>query len=267
MLTVNCQLFYLNDTLYKDETPTVAITNNSYMYGHGVFETLRTYSGRIFRLEEHVKRLMESAQAVQLVTNHTQDHVAAITQKYLEFSPYKENRIKIVLTETEFLIWYQPLVTRPEEWYQTGIPIVSTKLERTLPEAKHLNCIPSVLAQKYAQKHNVYETLMISNDDIVREGSYSNIFWIKDTKLYTPAHNILHGITAQVVMEIGLEFFSNIVHLDTNLIEVLEADECFITNTTSEILPVVQIDDVMIGNGRVGESTKVLMKKFKEVVV
>lgn len=256
-------MLFLNDTFIQDAEASVSPLTDSFMYGYGVFSTMRTYSGMIFRLERHITRLLESAKILHVKHEYTEDYIHTKVEETLEKSQLKEARIKVVLTETELLIWPQELALRPSVWYKTGIPVVTFEAQREFPEAKHMNCLTSMMAQKYAKEHDVYEALLVERGGIVREGSYSNLFWIKDGTLHTTETRVLRGVTMETVLE-AADGIMPIVFKDATLDEILQADECFITNTTSEILPVVQIDEHSIGE--IGPWTKKLMAAFHNII-
>lgn len=233
------------------------------MYGYGVFETLRTYEGEIFALEKHIERLFHSAQLIGLKHDYKPEQIQKWTKETFQKYAEKEARIKIVLTETELIIWPQELILRPAEWYETGIKVVTFPIERVQPLAKSLNCLPSVLARQKAQENNVYEALFVDRDGFVREGSYSNLFWIKDQVLYTTKDRVLKGITREVVLDLAQELMP-VREENWLLSDVLTADEVFITNTTSEILPVIKIDKEIIRDGLVGKMSGRLADKFRK---
>lgn len=255
----------INNKIITDDEATISPLADSYMYGYGVFETLRTYNGRIFGLEEHIKRLFHSAELLKIQHKNAIDDIEMQTQQLFKESQQDEARIKIVLTSTELIIWVQELKLRPKEWYETGITVVTYEAERYLPEAKHMNCLPSHMGQLYAKEKNVYEALLIDNNGIVREGCYSNVFWIKDNILFTTKTKVLKGITAETAIE-AAQGIIDVDYKDATLEEILEADEGFITNTTSEILPVVKIGEKIIGEGKVGKYTSQLIQNFSKQV-
>jgi branched-chain amino acid aminotransferase len=255
-------MVFYNGKFLKEEELQVSAFGDAFMYGYGVYETLRTYQGKIFRLAEHVERLFVSAHLIGMIIKHPAEKIIQFTNQALEKSGLTEARIKIVLTEKDLIIWPQKLMLRPPEWYQTGIKIVTLKIERIMPEAKSNNALSFVLGQKQAQKHQVYETLLIDEEGFAREGSISNLFWIKDQVLYTTQNRILKGITRNVILDQAKELME-VKEKDELLSNIFKADEVFITNTTSEILPVVQIDALVIGKGEVGGGTRGLMGRVQ----
>jgi len=256
-------MIYFNGQYFTGSDLKISPLVDSYMYGYGVFETLRTYNGQIFKLSEHIDRLFYSAQILEIKNIISKDELIKKTIEVFAKSKLSESRIKIVLTNTELMIWPQELTLRSSDWYKTGINIVTYFTQRSFPEVKSMNCLANVMGQKWARKNNCYEALLIDQNNIVREGCYSNLFWVKNNILYTTKTKILKGITRQIVLKIARDMMK-IQEIDSSIDQVKLADEVFITNTTSEILPVCKIDNNVIAEGRVGQKTKLLMELFKK---
>ncbi len=251
-------MIYHNGEFYRDEDFKISPLNDAFMCGYGVYETLRTYKGELFCLEAHIERLFYSADRIQLEIRWPKQDIVGYVNQIKAREEIKDVRLKIIVTEDDIIIWARPLVAHPDKWYRNGISVLTYGIERFMPGIKTLNCLASLIAKKYAEKMGVYEVLLVDKDGVVREGSKSNVFWIKNQKVYTTKTNILKGITRKKVFKI-----TKVIEKDCKLNDILNSDEVFITNTTSSILPVTKIDDTVIGDGRVGGQTISLMSKFK----
>ncbi len=239
------------------------VTSKAFLFGFSVFETMRTYNKKIFRLEDHLKRLYESVKVLNLKSKWDFKKVHKITSEAVKKSKYKESRIRVILASGQLIIMIEELKEKPSNFYKKGIKLVSYKGSRSIPYAKVLGDVFCYTANQYAQKNKAYDSILVdSHNSIVRECSYANIFWVKSRKLFTTDKNILYGITRDTVVEIsdGCNF------KDIKLQSLLKADEVFITQTSSGILPVVMIDGQKIGDGKVGGVAKRLLNKFNEVV-
>lgn len=256
-------VFYNGKWYFDPLRVRVPFAFSSYSYGYGVYETLRTLHGKIFFLEEHIDRLFASASLIGLKPTYSQKDISDITQKTFEKSKKDEARIKIILTETELIVLVQELVLRPPDWYETGISVGVIEMERPIPEAKTLNGLHFSMTQKVCKEKNLYECVLVDREGGVREGSISNVFWIKNAVLFTPKSRILQGVTRRMVMNIAKESME-VCERDAKIEEVLQADECFLTNTTSNVLPIVKVENTLIGNGKVGEKTKWLMEEVQK---
>lgn len=258
-------MIFCNGDFYRDEDFKVSPLNDGFMYGFGVYETLRTFDGKIFALKQHIDRLFHSASEIGIEAIYGKNDIFNFVCETKKRSSLKEARIKIVLTETFLIIIVSELILRPITWYQSGTEIVTYNIERILPDVKSMNSLPSVLAGKYAKNMRKYEAILIDREGMVREGSISNIFWIKSGKLYTTKTRILKGITREITLKISPKIIP-VCEQDVFLKDVLNSDEVFITNTTSGILPVNKIDNTIIGNGKVGFYTEKLINLFNEEI-
>ncbi len=258
-------MIFFNGKFYQEKNLKLSPLVDSYMFGYGVFETLRTYQGRIFCLKEHLKRLLNSARVINLTHAYQLDELSRITSESFQKSGLSESRIKIVLTETELLIIPHKLVLKPDIWYQKGIKTASLPLLRIFPEAKTLNNLTFVFSHKYALSQNIPEVILVDRSGIAREGSYTNLFWIENQSLCTTKTRILKGITRDLVLKEASKIMT-VLEKDQKITEIVKADEVFLTSTIGEIIPVVQIDQKVIGQGKVGEWTLKLLKMFKNKV-
>lgn len=252
----------LNGTILQGTQNYLLNQQKDFVSSGGVFETIRTYHKHIFRLQDHLQRLYNSASLMCISSFWTAEKTEQEIIRVLHQFPYKEVRIRVILREKQVIVMMEELLEKSEEMYEKGVKLVSFLGKRTFPEVKQLGDFFCLDSKQYAEEHDAYESLFVDDKGNITECTYSNIFWIIDGQIYTTDKNILFGITRQTVLDIVDE-----CHYSTITYEkLLEADEVFITQTTSGILPVVQIDDRKIGNGIVGKRTKQIMKDFDTLV-
>ena len=183
--------------------------------------------------------------------------------RVLEKNKWKETKIRIILSKNHLIIMVEPLKEKPLSMYKKGIKLVSFHGKSNIPHAKKLADAFCFLAKQHAQNCGAYESLLVDSKTYVRECSYANVFWVKAGQLYTTNKDILFGITRETIVELAE---GDIIFEGIKYKNILDCDEVFITQTTSRILPVVEIDGQRIGTGRPGPVTKKLMKKFENLV-
>ena len=240
----------------------IPITSTAFLHGFAVFETMRTYNKKVFRITDHIKRLYESVNILDLKPKWGPQKTCRVIDDLVFNSKYKENRIRVILTPQKLIIMMEELKEKPESLYDSGVKLASYPGSRSIPDAKIFGDVICHLSHQYAAKHNLfYDSILVDpSSSHVRECSYANIFWVKNGKLFTNDKSILYGITRDTV--IGL---SGCKFEEIKLESLLKADEVFITQTTSGILPVSTIDGNKIGDGKPGLKTKELMKEFFEL--
>lgn len=253
----------MNGKIVDEKKACVPITGDAFLFGYSVFETVRTYNKKVFRLDDHLARLYVSADILGFKPKWDFKKTYEQVGKTLEHSKqWKEAKIRVILTKDDLIIMVEKIKEKPEEMYKKGVKLVSFHGKRNLPHAKTLADCFSYVAKQYAVSAGAYEAVLVDPKTYVRECAYANIFWVDGGELYTTNKEILFGITRETVVELadycnfeGIKFKS-----------LLNADEVFITQTTSGILPVSEINGQKIGNGRPGPVTKDLMKKFEKLV-
>lgn len=253
--------------------------------GFRIFTACRTLAnGKIFRLEDHIDHLVDSARVIHMKLPHNKDGLKKIIQDVITKNKKEKGELLLEIMysggkagsngiaptgETDLYILVLPLNLPPEEWYEQGIKLASFPYQRQWPEVKFLNYVGAVIAhQTVVKEYRADEALFISPDEkkIVLEGTTFNFFVVKKDIVLTHALDgkILPGITRKVVLELAHK--ENIEARETNfsLNELAEMDEAFITSSTRNIVPVNRVDNIIIGNGRPGELTLKLAKIFKE---
>lgn len=273
-LVMNKSIHFLNGKFVKDKDLVVSARDLGYTRGYAVFDFLRTYQNRPFKLSEHLDRLFNSARLINLEIPWTKKQIAKWVYYTLEKNDKNtEKTIKIIISggisntmlagdNPTIMIVIDPRSPYPPINYTKGVSAISVKFTRYIPEAKTNNYIEGVKQTKIAKTKGAIEPIYF-DDKQVLEGSNSNIFCVIDNKLVTPKTNILKGITRGILLEI-LDLDIPIKVKDFTLKELLNAKEAFFTGSNREITPIVKIDNHIIGDGKVGKITKEVMRQFKE---
>lgn len=261
--TVIAMIISINGQIIPPDKACISVTSEAFLFGFAVFETIRTYNKKIFRLDDHLARLYVSADVLELHPKWTFKKTYKAIAEALGKSHYDEEKIRVILTQKELIIMAEKLQEKPVGYYKKGIKLVSYLGRRNTPRAKILSDSFCYLAKRHASECGAYDSLLVDPKNYyVRECAYANVFWVVDGKLHTTNKNILYGITRDTVVELA----GDCVFEGIKLKELLCAEEVFITQTTSGILPVVEIDGHKIGVGRPGPITKKLISAFEKLV-
>ncbi len=276
---------YLNDRFVPKEEAKISVFDHGFLYGDGVFETLRAYQGHVFMLSEHIARLEQSASAIGIALPVTRERLADLVRESLTRNQLQDAYLRITVSRgpgeigldpalckaPTLVIIAKPFQPYPEWFYTQGVSVIIAKTRRNLPEAlpphvKSLNYLNNVLAKMESKAADAHEALLLNHRGEVTEGTGSNVFAVQGGHLRTPAveSGILAGITRGVVLRMARAL--RIPTEETRLAvgDLTGADECFLTNTTVEVLPVTQVDGQRIGNGRPGEITRRLHGSFRD---
>jgi len=280
---------YLDGQFLKKEEARISVFDRGVLYGDGIFEGIRAYNNRVFKLKEHIDRLYESAKAILLNIPIDKQEMMNVVLETLRRNNLTEAYIRLVVTRGEgtdlsldprkcpkptiFCI-AMPLVLFPQSLYEEGIEVVTASTRRNLNEAtspriKSLNYLNNVLAKIEANLCNVPEAIVLSQEGYVTEATGENVFIVKKGKLMTPPvyAGVLEGITRNTVMELAKEEGITVQESLFTRFDLYNADECFLTGTAAEIMPVVKVDGRIISDGKPGPITKMLMRKFKQYVL
>lgn len=268
------KIHFLNGKLVSEEEMMISPRDIGFSRGYAVFDFLKTYSRRPFKLSEHIDRLFKSADLIGLQTPWTKEQIGSWVAETLDANnDEKEKFIKIIISggvsntmlpgeSPTIIILVDDATQYPTERYEKGIGVITVKHERYNPQAKSNNYIEGVKRAQQAKLIGAEEPVYYS-DMQVYEGSNSNIFAVIGGKLVTPSNNILGGITRNVLLEI-LKLDMEIEVRDFTLAELLGADEAFLTGSGKEISPITFIDGKPLGNGEVGPASKEVIRQFKE---
>lgn len=268
-------IFYLNGSFVPEDEAKISITDLGLVRGYGVFDFLRTYNGKPFKLEEHLKRLQDSAKQIGLKISWTMAELKKLVLVTLEKNRLPEANIKIIVTggispnqifpvgkPTLAILVYPPPVY-PRSFYEKGVKVITVPASRTLPRAKTIDYISAIMALEKAHKEEAIEALYLNEQKEITEATTSNFFVFKGQTLITPKDGILFGITRQVVLDLSQKEFKKDLR-PIKYKELYEVDEAFITATNKEVMPVIKVDNITIGDGKVGNNTKKIMELFKK---
>lgn len=288
MSFVSEQWIFLNDEFVTKENAKVSVYDHGFLYGDGVFEGIRVYSGNVFRMNEHMNRLYNSAKSILLNIPYTQDELTKIIANTVAKNKVDDAYIRVVISRgvgdlgldpnncasASVVIIVEPLSIFPKELYETGLDIVTVATRRNRPDVlspkvKSLNYLNNVLVKIEAHLANVSEALMLNDQGYVAEGSADNVFIYKNGCFYTPPGYVgaLEGITRNAVIDIAKELGYEIKEEPFTRHDVYTADEVFLTGTAAEVIAVVKVDGRTIGDGVPGIHTNRLLLKFRERVV
>ncbi|HMN96666.1 MAG TPA: branched-chain-amino-acid transaminase [Phycisphaerales bacterium] len=281
-------LVWLDGALVPRSQAKVSVYDHGVLYGDGCFEGIRAYGGRIFKLGAHLRRLWSSAEKIRLRLAHSQEELAEAIRATMAANGLVDAYIRLVVTRGAGTLGLHPfrcpvpgtfiiadsIQLYPEELYRDGMKVIVARRPRIPvacldPSIKSLNYLNNVLAKIEAIDAGVLEAIMLNVDGHVAECTGDNIFIVKDGRVATPSpeSGLLLGITRQFVMDdlcptLGIPVEERLIRLE----EVLGADEVFLTGTAAEIIGVSQVDERMIGSGRVGPITARLERLFRERV-
>jgi branched-chain amino acid aminotransferase len=279
---------WISGRLYDKADAKISVYDHGLLYGDGVFEGLRSYSGRVFRFEAHLARLWESARAIHLKIPMTREDMASAVYDTLRTNHLTDAYIRLVVTrgagslgldpnrtsDPQVIIITDHIALYPKELYERGLDIVTVSVVRNHPAAlspriKSLNYLNNILAKLEGLQAGCSEALMLNTKGEVAECTGDNIFLVRGTQLLTPPIDagILEGVTRNAVMEIANNIGLTVREIPLTKHDVYIADECFLTGTAAEVIPVVKVDSRPIGDGEPGPVTRDLIERFHKLVV
>lgn len=278
---------YLNGEFVEKEDARVSVFDHGFLYGDGIFEGIRLYAGNVFKLEEHLVRLEQSAKALLLEMPETRERLAELVCEACRINGLSDGYIRLIVTRgvgslglsprgcgpAGLIIIADTIELFPAKYYEEGLKIVTVPTRRLGPAAlppmvKSLNYLNNILAKIEAHSVGFPEALMLNENGYVAECSGDNVFIIQGNTLVTPhtAAGSLRGITRDAVLGLAAELGMLVEKKNLTRYDIWVADECFVSGTAAEIVPVVEVDHRAIGTGVPGEKTLKLLSKFKEHV-
>jgi branched-chain amino acid aminotransferase len=276
---------YIDGKFVPEQEAKISVFDHGFLYGDGVFEGIRAYGGRVFKLEEHLARLWDSARAINLAIPLSQDELREKILETLRRNNLKDAYLRLVVSRGKGDLGLDPLKcprpsliiiahkirVYPEDFYEKGLEAVVVSTRRNAPSAlnarvKSLNYLNNILAKIEANVQGVGEGIMLSQDGYVAEGAADNIFVVKDGELLTPPTwiGILKGITRDVVIELAEKEGIPVKEEIFTPYTLYSCQECFLTGTGAEIIPVTKVDGKTIGEGGAGPLTRKIIKKFQQ---
>ncbi|QKS70685.1 branched-chain-amino-acid transaminase [Paenalkalicoccus suaedae] len=281
------QWIYLDHAFVRKEEAVVSVYDHGFLYGDGVFEGIRVYSGNIFKLDEHLKRLYQSAQSIMLEIPYTKEELQQIIIETIRKNELDTAYIRLVVSRGQGNLGLDPascarprlvviaeaLSLFPKELYQRGLSLGSVATRRNRPDVlspqvKSLNYLNNILVKLEANQAGVDEALMLNDQGYVTEGSADNIFIVKNKKIVTPPVYLgaLEGITRNAIIDLARTLNYEVVEAPFTRHDVYVADEVFLTGTAVEVIAAVQVDGRKIGEGIPGDVTNHLLAAFREIV-
>lgn len=278
---------YINGKYFDKEDAKISVYDHGLLYGDGVFEGMRAYSGNVFRLTEHIDRLYESALAICLKIPISKDGMTAAVKQTLQKNSLQDAYIRLVVTrgagslgldpnrtsDPQVIIIADHIALYDPKFYENGLKIITASTIRNHPAAlspriKSLNYLNNIMAKIEGLQAGCMEAIMLNHKGEVAECTGDNIFIIKRGELLTPPKDagILEGITRNAILELAQSLGIPALEHTLTRHDLFVADECFLTGSAAEVIPVVSIDNRSIGDGQVGPITKTLMAEFKKLV-
>ena len=278
---------YVNGQYFPKEEAKVSVFDHGFLYGDGVFEGIRAYGGRVFRLKEHIDRLYNGARGIMLDIPLTKAEMTEVVLETLRKNELRDAYIRLVVSRGTGDLGLDPrkcqkptvicitdkIVLYPEKLYNEGMEIITAATRRNRPEGvnpqmKSLNYLNNIMAKIEANLAGVPEAMLLNTEDYVAECTGDNIFIVKDGVLITPPPfvGILVGITRNAIIELAEKIGVKVEEKVFTRYEVFTADECFLSGTAAEAIPVVKVDGRTIADGKPGPVTKKITEAFKELI-
>jgi branched-chain amino acid aminotransferase len=278
---------YINGKLLDKSDAKISVYDHGLLYGDGVFEGIRVYSGTVFRLRQHIDRLYDSARAIALEIPIARNEMIDAVNNTVRANNKRDGYIRLVVTrgagtlgldprktsEPQVIIIVDDISMYPQELYDNGLEIVTASTIRnhpaaTNPRIKSLNYLNNILAKMEGIRAGCLEALMLNHKGEVAECTGDNIFLVKHGLLRTPPLDagILEGVTRNAVIELARADGIVVQEMSLTRHDVYTADECFLTGTAAEVIPVVKIDGRLIGAGKPGPITRQLHERFHKLV-
>jgi branched-chain amino acid aminotransferase len=277
---------YLNGEIVPEDQAKISVFDHGFLYGDGIFEGIRAYNGRVFMLDQHIKRLYQSAKTIMLDIPLNKKEMEAAILKTIRANELSDAYIRVVVSRGKGDLGLDPrkcpkptvviiasaIQLYPEELYETGLKLVTVPTRRNGPEMvnpriKSLNYLNNIMARLEANQQGAPEAIILNTDGYVAECTGDNIFIIEEETITTPPRyaGILKGTKREIVLaaaaEMGLEVKEELFTRH----DLFNADECFLSGTAAEAIPVVEVDGRVIADGSVGEKTKAIIARFREI--
>ena len=274
---------YIDGKYYDEQAAKISVFDHGLLYGDGIFEGIRAYNGRVFRLKEHIDRLFFSAKAILLDLPLSHAEFMAATVETCRRNKIRDGYIRLVVTRgigtlglnpnrckhPSVIIIADKIQLYPQELYAKGMDIITVPTVRNLhsalnPAIKSLNYLNNILAKIEANNAGCEEAILLNAEGFVSECTGDNLFIIREGQLLTPplSAGALYGVTRRVVLDIAVESGLTVSEPNLTRYDVFNAEECFVTGTGAEIMPVVKVDGRVIGEGKPGPITTRLVAQY-----
>jgi branched-chain amino acid aminotransferase len=274
---------FLNDNLIDMEEARVSVTDSGLLYGAGLFETMRSHHGVVFRLQDHLERLFFSAEALSIVHGYSTEYVSEAIHRTLEANRLADARLRLTLTggplaEPEeqrrgtLALTATAFTPYPADYYRTGVMVILCPFRQNTTDPTHghqtTSFLPRLLALNLARQRRAAEALWFTQDSRLAEATLGSVFLVKNSILCAPAPDVpaLADPARRVIRELAQQQSLELVEKNLYIADVLEADEIFLTNVVMEVLPVVSVERHTVGEGKVGPITKKLAEAFAQTI-
>ena len=274
---------FLNDKLVDIDKACISVTDSGFLYGAGIFETMRSYNGVVFALKDHLDRLFFSAKSLSINNTYDKKFITDAIYKTLRANKLADARLRLTLTggpmsqpeeqrPATLLITAMKLQPYPPEYYRNGVLVVLCPFRQNTTEPiyrhKTTNYFSRMLGLRLAHEKRAAEALWFTVDNRLAEGCISNVFLVKDSVLYTPPIEtpVLAGVARKTVCQLALQKSIKLIEKDLSIDDLLAADEIFLTNVIMQIMPVSKVEKHTAGDGKPGPMTKKLQKYFDDFV-
>ena len=273
---------FLNGTIIDADKAQISVTDSSFLYGIGLFETMRAVNGRVFRLADHLDRLNVSAAALCIRNRNSDNEIAAAIERLMGANELTDARLRLSLSNgplekdgspsSNLLITAAEFTPYPRDYYDKGVRVILTDFRQNPkdPFCGHkTTCYgPRLTALRNAHERLAAEALWFTTDNILAEGCISNVFLVKDDTLCTPPLEtpVLAGIARKTVLEIAAREKLTVAEMPLRIADVLAADEVFLTNVIMQVLPVIAVEAHAVGDGKPGKMTKKLVEYYEDVL-
>jgi len=274
---------WIDGKLLDKRDANISVYDHGLLYGDGVFEGIRVYHGRVFEFDAHLDRLYDSAKAIRLTIPLAREQVAAAVEETVKANGFRDCYVRLIVTRGVGYLGINPnkcekpsviviadhISMYPKEMYESGMAVIAATVIRNHPNAlspriKSLNYLNNVLARIEANDAGVPEAIMLNGEGNVAECTGDNIFIVRRAQLQTPTTHdgILEGVTRKVIMDLAARLHIPCVEKSLQRHDLYVADECFLTGTAAEVIPVTKIDGRPIGDGKPGPLTRQLIEAF-----
>jgi len=273
---------FLNDGLVDIDRACISVRDSGFLYGAGVFETMRSHNGVVFALKDHLDRLFFTTASLSIDLSYSRQYITDAIYQVLSANELSDARVRLTISsgpmseaqgrQSTLLVTARELVPYPPQYYQKGVMVVLCPYRQNpsdpLSGHKVTSYFARMLALKQAHERRAAEALWFTVDNRLAEGCISNVFLVKHGKLYTPPVRtpVLAGVARKAVCQLAVEQSIELVEKDLHINDLLEAEEIFLTNVIMQVMPVISVERHTVGEGTVGPVTKKLQAGFRELV-
>ncbi len=274
---------YLNDKLVDIDKATISVSDSGFLYGAGLFETMRSHNGVVFALPDHLDRLFTSADVLSINNPYDREYITEAINKVLRANKLTDARLRLTLTngpmaeseeqrKSTLLITATKFLSYSPEYYKKGVMVVLCPFKQNPIDPasgrKTTSYFSRMIALNLAHQKRAAEAIWFTLDNRLAEGCISNVFLVKDSVLYTPPINtpVLPGVARKTVCLLARQNSIKLTEKDLTIDDLLGADEIFLTNVIMQVMPITKVENHTVGDGRVGDVTKKLQTSFNQLV-